>query len=107
VYETYTGTTGAEIVEKIAYGLNIFAMWQQKLGLTKKFNLTNLTGICYDTTSENTGRYNGIGAKLEELRQECSMKLFGKGCDPLHDSKCIDHVTERYWSTPPNIVPWY
>lgn len=92
VYETYTGTTGAEIALKIEYALNIFAMWQEKLKLPKIFNLTDLTGICFDTTSENTGKFGGIGAKLEELRQAVSQKLFKKPCTPLHQSKCIDHV---------------
>jgi len=93
VYETITGTTGKEIAEKIAFGLEHFATWQKQIGMTQIFNLTNLTGICYDTTSENTGKINGIGARLEEIRQNVSIKLTGKRCNKLIESKCIDHVT--------------
>jgi hypothetical protein len=47
-----------------------------------------------DTTSKNTGKYNGIAAILEKLRQEMFQSKFQKNCDPINVKSCYDHFAQ-------------
>jgi len=63
--ETHSGKKQVEIlVEQI----NKIRMIQEQIGL-KRTSLLDIKMIVFDNTSSNTGKYNGVGALLEELRR--------------------------------------
>jgi hypothetical protein len=86
--------SSAEIIANwIASQFDYFNKLQRMLKINETF-IYDIKGIVMDTTSENTGKYNGIAAILEKLRQEMFFLKFQKNCDPIIVKSCCDHVAQ-------------
>ena len=74
--------TGREVASWIVEQFNFYSKLQKQLQISETY-LYNIVGIVFDTTSENTGKDNGIGKCLEEFRQNVHFSHFKKKCTPL------------------------
>jgi hypothetical protein len=74
--------TGKEIASWISEQFGYYCKLQRQLKI-RETPVYAITGIVFDTTSENTGKYNGVAACLEELRQSLHQTHFKKKCDAL------------------------
>jgi len=86
-------SSGETIANWIASQFDYFNKLQRMLNILETF-IYDIKGIVMDTTSENTGKYNGIAAILEKLRQEMFQSKFQKDCDPIIVKSCSDHVAQ-------------
>ena len=74
--------TGREIASWISEQFEYYSKLQHQLSL-RETPVYAISGIVFDTTSENTGKYNGVATCLEELRQSLHEAHFKKKCAPL------------------------
>src|SRR4051812_15060577 len=83
--------SGKEIASWIFEQFEYYCKLQRQLKI-RETPLYEVSGIIFDTTSENTGKYNGVAKCLEELRQSLYFSRFKKNCAPLVIKSCCDHV---------------
>lgn len=74
--------TGKEIAYWIVEQFNFYLKLQKQLKIRETY-LYDIVGIVFDTTSENTGKYNGVGTCFEQYRQNLYKAHFQKDCTPL------------------------
>ena len=74
--------TGKDIASWIVEQFNYYLTLQKQLKIRETY-LYDIKGIVFDTTSENTGKYNGVGKCFEEHRQRQHFSHFQKTCTPL------------------------
>jgi hypothetical protein len=73
------------------------ARMQITMKMTKIVSLCDITGVVFDTTSENTGKLQGIYQQLEALRKEEWKKLRpNEPYVPMSCEKCCDHVSQLF-----------
>lgn len=78
--------TGREIASWIAEQFDYYLKLQKQLKISETF-IYDIKGIVFDTTSENTGIYNGIATSFEEIRQNVHFSHFQKKCESLEVNK--------------------
>jgi hypothetical protein len=73
---------GQEVASWISGQFEFYSKIQRELKIRETF-LYHISGIVLDTTSANTGKYNGVAVCLERLRQTLHDAHFKKKCSPL------------------------
>eukprot|EP01080_Neovahlkampfia_damariscottae_P005730 gene5730-9553_t len=86
-------SSGEMIAKWIVEQFEYFNSLQRMLNIKETF-IYDIKGIIMDTTSENTGKYNGIAAVLNKLREDIYFKKFGKSCEKIIVKSCCDHVAQ-------------
>jgi hypothetical protein len=74
--------SGQEVASWISGQFEFYSKIQRELKIRETF-LYHISGIVLDTTSANTGKYNGVAVCLERLRQALHDAHFKKNCTPL------------------------
>src|SRR6185503_14587677 len=86
--------SGEEITSWIFEQFEYYCKLQRQLGI-RETPIYEVSGIVFDTTSENTGKYNGVAKCLEELRQALYFSRFKKNCAPLQVKSKENHLSDQ------------
>jgi hypothetical protein len=86
--------TGKEIASWISEQFEYYSKLQRQLKI-RETPVYAITGVVFDTTSENTGKYNGVAACLDELRQSVHEAHFKRKCTPLQVKSKENHPQDQ------------